>query len=193
MDVFEAIEGRRSVRKYSDDEVNPDDLERILEAGRMAPSWVNFQVWEIVIVRDPETKAKLAKTLPDSNPARKGIEQAPLVLVACGRKGESGYRKGLPTTVLDDWLMFDVALFLHNVSLAAHALGYGTVHVGLFDQNAAAEIVGVPANVQVVELMPIGRPAGPPKKMPRRRAVAEFVHAERYGQPPNGNPLDRSE
>ena len=182
MDVFEAIEQRRSVRKYSDEEVKPEDLNRILEAGRMAPSWVNFQVWEIVVVKDPQTRSELAKTLPDSNPARKGIEQAPVVLVACGRKGESGYKKGMPTTVLGDWLMFDVALFLHNVTLAAHALGYGTVHVGLFDQNAVAEILGVPDTVQVVELMPLGRPAGPPKKGPRRRGVAEFVHSERYGQ-----------
>lgn len=182
MDVFEAMEGRRSVRKYSDEAVDPDDLTRILEAGRMAPSWVNFQVWEIVVVQDPDTKSKLARALPESNPARKGLEQAPVVLVACGRKGESGYKNGLPTTVLDDWLMFDVALFLHNVTLAAHALGYGTVHVGLFDHNAVAEIIGVPDTVQVVELMPIGRPAGPPKKGPKRRAIEEFVHSERYGQ-----------
>ena len=77
-------------------------------------------------------------------------------------------------------MMFDVALFLHNVTLAAHAMGYGTVHVGLFDQDAVAKLLGVPDNVQVVELLPIGRPEGPPKKGPKRREVSEFVHPERY-------------
>ena len=180
MDVFNAMADRRSVRKFTDADVSGEDLCKMLEAGRMAPSWVNFQVWEIIEVRDEAMKAKLAATLPDTNPARKAVAGAPVVLVACGRKGESGFKKGEPTTVLGDFLMFDVALFLHNVSLAAHAMGYGTVHVGLFDQNAAAKLLGVPDTVQVVELLPIGRPEGPPKKAPRRREVSEFVHKEKY-------------
>ncbi len=180
MDVFEAMKNRRSIRKYTDEEVAEDDLCQILEAGRVAPSWVNFQVWEVVIVRDSSMKAKLAATLTDSNPARKAVMTAPVVLVACGCKGKSGFHKKEATTILGDWLMFDVALFLNNVTLAAHALGYGTVHVGLFDHNTASELLGVPDNVQVVELMPIGRPAGPPKKAPSRRPVAEFIHYEKY-------------
>ncbi len=180
MDLFEAMKNRRSVRKYSDEPVAEEDLQRMLEAGRVAPSWVNFQTWEIILVRSQEMKEKLAATLPKNNPARKGMTDAPVLLVACGRKGESGYYKGQPSTVLDDWLMFDVALFLNNVSLAAHALGYGTVHVGLFDQNAVAELLGVPENVQVVEILPIGRPAGPPKSGPPRREVKEFLHFEKY-------------
>ncbi|MCP4600654.1 MAG: nitroreductase [Proteobacteria bacterium] len=180
MDVFEAMKDRRSVRKYLDAGVDEEDLQRILEAGRMAPSWVNFQVWEIVIVKDTSMKAKLAATLSENNPSRNAIKTAPVVLAACGRKNESGFNKGEPTTSLGDWLMFDVALFLHNVTLAAHALGYGTVHVGLFDQNAVSELLGVPDGVQVVELMPIGRPAGPPKQAPRRRQVDEFIHKDRY-------------
>ncbi len=71
MDVFEAITGRRSVRKMTDEQLPDEDLEKMLEAGRQAPSWVNFQVWEIVTVRNEATKAQLAATLPDTNPARK--------------------------------------------------------------------------------------------------------------------------
>ncbi len=180
MDVFEAINGRRSVRKYKEEQVKEDDLNRILEAGRMAPSWVNFQVWEIILVRDPVIKRQLMETLPKSNPARGGVEKAPVVIAALGRKGKSGFYKGEASTPLGDWLMFDVALFLHNVTLAAHALGYGTVHVGLFDQQGAAKVLGVPDDFQVVELMPLGRPEGPPPKVPRRREVAEFVHQDTF-------------
>ena len=180
MELFCAIAGRRSIRKYSGDDVCEEDLRRMLDAGRMAPSWVNFQVWEVVVVRDPKTKSALAATLPDTNPARGAVESAPVVLVACGRKGESGCKKGELATVLGDWLMFDVALFLNNVTLAAYALGYGTVHVGYFDQKRAAKLIGVPDQVQVVELLPIGRPLEPAKYVSPRRAIEDFVHREKY-------------
>jgi nitroreductase len=180
MDIFEAINGRRSVRKFTQDEVTEDDLNRILEAGRIAPSWVNFQVWEIVVIRDPSVKKKLADTVPQSNPGRNALLTAPIVLAACGRKGKSGYYKGVESTVLGDWLMFDVALFLSNVTLAAHALGYGTVHLGLFEHNKAAQVLSVPDDFQIVELLPIGRPEGPLPKAPRRRDLSDFIHHDHF-------------
>jgi nitroreductase len=180
MDIFEAINGRRSVRKFTPDEVPEDDLNRILEAGRMAPSWVNFQVWEIVVIRDPSVKERLADSVSQTNPGRAALLMAPVVLVACGRKGKSGYYKGVESTALGDWLMFDVALFLSNVTLAAHALGYGTVHLGLFDHNKVARILSVPDDVQIVELLPIGHPEGPLPKAPRRRDLSDFIHHEHF-------------
>ena len=180
MDLFEAMEKRRSIRKYTDDPVAEEDLSRILEAGRNAASWTNNQVWEIVVVRDAATKQRLAETLPKTNPAKKAIAGAPIVLAACGRQGESGFCKGRASTALGDWLMFDVALFLANVTHAAHALGYGTVHVGLLDHAAAERILGVPDGVQLVELMPLGRPTNPDKKAPSRKLVSEFLHQETY-------------
>ena len=181
MDVFEAMATRRSVRRYLPDPVAEVDLARILEAGRMAASWANTQCWEIVVVRDPEIKARLAAALREGNPAQKAILGAPVVLVACGTEGRAGFKNGQPTTAHGDWMLFDVALFLSNVTHAAHALGYGTVHVGLFDHAAAGAAIGAPAGVRVVELMPLGRPAGPSREAPPRRPVAAFTRAERFG------------
>jgi len=180
MDVFEAMEKRCSVRKYLAEPVREEDLARILEAGRMAASWANTQCWEIVLVRDPAAKEKLAATLVEGNPARKAIAMAPVVLAACARTGRSGFERGQAATIHGDWMLFDVALFLSNVTHAAHALGYGTVHVGLFDQVAAGAVLRVPADIRVIELMPLGRPAGPPRPGPPRRPLAEFVHQERF-------------
>jgi nitroreductase len=180
MDVFEAMAERRSVREYTSQQVDRADLDRILEAGRMSASWVNTQCWEIILVRDPEMKEKLADTLSERNPARKAVVQAPLVIVACGKKGKSGCKKGEHMTVLGDWLMFDVALFLGNVTHAAHALGYGTVHVGLFDQDEVARLLRVPDDVQVVEIVPLGRPKGPIKSAPPRKDIREFCHEEKF-------------
>jgi len=180
MDVFEAMAQRRSVRRYLPDPVADGDLEKILEAGRMAASWANTQCWEIAVVRDPEMRARLAATLSEGNPAREAIAAAPIVLAACGRAGRAGYKKGQATTVHGDWMLFDVALFLANVTHAAHALGYGTVHVGLFDHAAAGRALGAPDDVRVIELMPIGRPAGPPREAPPRKPLAEFVHRDGF-------------
>jgi nitroreductase len=181
MDVFEAMQKRCSVRKYLPDAVPAEDLTRILEAGRVAASWANTQCWEIVVVRDPGMKARLAATLADGNPARAAIAEAPVVLAACGRAGRSGFKRGLATTLFGDWMLFDVALFLANVTHAAHALGYGTVHVGLLDHAAAGDALKVPADVKVIELVPIGRPAPPVRPSPPRRPLADFVHRETFG------------
>ena len=180
MDVFEAMADRRSVRKFTSAQVDQADLDRILEAGRMSASWANTQCWEIVLVRDSGMKEKLADTLSEHNPARNAVVQAPVVIVACGKKGKSGCKKGEHTTVLGDWLMFDVALFLSNVTHAAHALRYGTVHVGLFDQDEVARLLSVPDDVQVVEIVPLGRPQDPSKSAPPRKDIREFCREENF-------------
>jgi len=181
MDYFEAIAGRRSIRKYKEESVNDKDLRKILEAGRMSASWANTQCWEIIVVADFQVKAALAKTLSDTNPARKAMVQAPIILAACGQTEKSGYKKGAATTVLGDWLMFDVALFLSNVTHAAHALGYGTVHVGLFDHVKVGRLLEIPDDVQVVELLPLGRPELRTfKDEPPRKDLDDFVHYEKF-------------
>lgn len=180
MDAFEAMLTRRSVRKLLDTPIPQEDLDRILEAARFAPSWANTQCQEIVLVRDPRAKAALADQLSERNPARGAVLAAPVVIVACGRKGRAGFKAEGPVTGLGDWLMFDVALFLQNLTLAAHALGYGTVHVGFFNHERVAELIGAPSDVQVVEIVPLGRPAVPPGAAPPRRSVDEFVHSERF-------------
>jgi nitroreductase len=181
MDVFEAMEMRRSVRKYLPDPVPEQDLARLLEAGRQAASWANTQCWEIVLVRDPAVKERLAATVLEGNPARSAVTAAPIVLAACGRTGRSGFERGHAATLHGDWMLFDVALFLANVTHAAHALGYGTVHLGLFDHAAAGEILGVPGDVKVIELVPIGRSSRPPRPGPSRRQLSEFLHHDRFG------------
>ena len=181
MDVIEAITTRRSIRKYKPDPVDEEKLEIVLEAARWAPSWANTQCWEFIVVKDPETKEKLAGTLLLGNPATEAMKIAPIVIVACARLGISGFKRGASVTDKGDFFMFDTALALHNLSLAAHAQGLGTVHVGAFDAKKAAEILGVPNGVCVVELMPLGYPLEIPKAPPRKE-LKDFVHFEKYSQ-----------
>jgi nitroreductase len=185
MDVIQAIKERRSVRKYRPDPVSDEELNTVLEAARWAPSWTNTQCWRFVVVREPETKQRLAaalKPLPSGgpNPAAAAITGAPVVIVSCAQLGRSGYYRGEPSTDRGDWFMFDVALAMQNLTLAAHSLGLGTVHVGLFDDKAVAEALDVPEGIAVVSLMPLGRPDETPKAPPRKE-LSDIVFREKYG------------
>ena len=181
MEVFEAIKTRRSIRHYKSDDVDGEKLNAVLEAARWAPSWANTQCWKFVVVRDEELKNRLVETLTPTNPARSAIEQAPLLIVACAELGRSGYKEGEPRTDKGDWYMFDVALAMQNFTLAAHSLGLGTVHVGLFDAQEAAKIINVPQGVAVVEMLPLGYPEREGKAPPRKE-LNELVFYETYGQ-----------
>ena len=178
--ILDVIKGRRSIRKYEDREIPQERLDALLEAVRWSPSWANTQCWELVVVRSAETKATLQATLPPKgNPASKAMVAAPVVLVLCGKKGTSGFYKGQVTTVLEDWLMYDLGIATQTLCLTAHAMGLGTVVVGLFDHAKAAEAVGVPEGYQLVSMIPLGYPAKT-GSAPKRRAPIEYIHEERF-------------
>ena len=179
MDVFEAIKGRRSIRKYEPDPVPDAVLDEVLEAVRWAPSWANTQCWEVIVIREPEIKAKVAETLPPTNPALSSLRDAPILLVFCAIRNRSGYKKGEVTTDKGDWFMFDIGLAMENLCLAAHSLGLGTVIIGLFDSKKVETLLGVAENVSVVAMTPLGYPQGE-VSAPKRKELADFVHFGRY-------------
>ncbi|WP_025322784.1 nitroreductase family protein [Deferrisoma camini] len=179
MELYEAIRGRRSIRRYKPDPVPQEVLDRLLEAAQWAPSWAHTQCCEVVVVSDPQVKEALQKTLPPSNPAFRAMVEAPLSVAFCAKTGRAGFYKGKAATPRGDWFMFDVALAMENFMLAAHAEGLGTVCVGLFDAAAAAKAVGAPEGVEVVALTPLGYPAAE-AKVPPRKPRDEFVRWNRY-------------
>lgn len=181
MEVIEAIKTRRSIRHYKPDPVPEEDIDAVLEAARWAPSWANNQCWRFVVVKDKETKARLAETLTSWNPARSAIKEAPVVIVACAELGKSGFKDGRPVTDKGDWYMFDVGIAMQNLALAAHSLGLGTVHVGAVDAQKAASVLNVPQGVVVVEMTPLGYPSREGKAPPRKE-LSELVFHEIYGQ-----------
>jgi len=179
MDLMEAIKGRRSIRKYKPDPVSEGALEKVMEAVKWSPSWANTQCWEVIVVKDPNVKSQLANTLTATNPARSSMTEAALVVVLCGKKGVSGFKKGEAATVKGDWLMFDTGMAMQNLCLAAYGQGLGTVVVGMFDHKKAEEILGVPQNVEVVAMTPLGHPATE-GTTPKRKDFSEFVFSNRY-------------
>ena len=181
MEVIEAIKNRRSIRRYKPDPVDDKTVEQILEAARWAPSWANTQTWRFVVVRDSDLKAQLADTLSTNNPATNAVKNAPIAIVACAQVGRAGCYHGEPVTDKgDSWHMFDAGLAMQNLTLAAHALGLGTVHIGSFDAGKAAEIIGVPEGYCVVEMTPLGYP-DQEAKAPPRKALSEIAFDDKFG------------
>ena len=179
MSVLEAIRERRSVRRFTEETVSQEDLAKVLEAARWAPSWVNVQPWKIVLVKDPEKKEALKRTLLPKNPASKGFDQAPVLLVLIGDRGKSGLYGDSFATDKGDWYMFDLGIAAQNIALAAHSLGLGTVHVGAIDHKKAGEILKVAEGFEVVEILPLGHPTFDPKAPPRKE-LQEFVTYETF-------------
>jgi nitroreductase len=190
MEVLEAIKSRRSIRHYKADPVDDELLGKVLEAAQWAPSWSNTQCWRFIVIRDNNIKVELANSLvktvkrPDGavyNPAFNAITQAPVVIVVCAELGRSGISpEGKPDTDKGDWFMFDVALAMQNLVLAAHALGLGTVIVGALDAKKAADILRVPAGYGVVAMTPLGFPAREGKAPPRKE-LSDIVSYDWFG------------
>jgi len=187
MDLMQAILDRRSIRKFKPDPVSDEDLSKILEAARWAPSWKNSQCWRFIIVKDIEIKDKLAATLTAASPtniACESIRQAPVLIVSCAELKQSGYsarQPDIPATNKGEWYMYDVALAMEHLVLAAHSLGLGTVHIGLFDSPQADAILEVPEGYCVVSMTPLGHPDESPAARPRK-SIDEFVYYEKFGE-----------
>lgn len=180
MEIFDIIAARRSVRKYKPDPVDDNTLQKVLNAARLAPSWKNTQCWRFIVIRKSNLKAELAGCLTSGNPGYQAILQAPVLIVACAELGKSGLNAGTFGTDKGDWFMYDVALAMENLVLAAQALGLGTVHIGLFDAKKAAEALGVPQGFCVVSMTPLGYPDQESRTVPRKD-LTEIVFNEKFG------------
>jgi nitroreductase len=192
MELFEAIKSRRSIRKYKADPVDDTKINAILEAGRWAPSWSNTQCWRFIVVRDSQVKAKLTESLlrfklPDKeieNPAVNMLKAVPVIIVVCAKTGTSGTAPGVGSgaffTDKGDWFMFDAALAVQNMVLAAHGLGLGTVILGTFDAVKLEKILGVPQGYRVITLFPVGIPEHEGKTPPRKE-LSEIAFKDKWG------------
>ena len=184
MELFEAIQTRRSVRKFSDKPVEDEKLQQVLEAARMAPSWANMQCWRFIVVKEKAAKEQISELsyvesffAPKGykvNPAKKALAEAPVVIVACADPEKSG--------VLWDqtYYMADLGIACQNLWLAARGLSLGTVFVGVFDEAKLIELLGIPSNIRVVGLFPLGYPFEEKAGGPVRKLLSEIVFMEKW-------------
>lgn len=170
MNVFEAIRKRHSVRRYLDKEIEEEKLNAVLEAGRLAPSAKNLQEWRFIIVKSRKVREKLAHAANEQI----FVGQAPVIIVACAETDAHVMSCGQLCYPIN------VAIALDHISLAAVELGLGTCWIGAFNEAKVKEILRIPDEVRVVELMPIGYPAYQDVKEKIRLSLKEIVKQEHW-------------
>jgi len=166
MDVFDGLRTLLAVRRYLDRPVPEPVIRKILEAGRLTASAMNLQPWHFIVVEDRETLRRLGAM------ARSGpyIAEAPLAVVVAVEK--SGYA------------VSDASRAIHSMLLAAWSEGVGSNWVGFGGLEKVNTLLGVPAKLDVLAILPFGYPAdriGRGKK--NRKPLRAIAHRERYGQP----------
>jgi len=175
-DVLRTIRGRRSVIRFTDQPVHDDELAAILEAGRWAPSYINSQPCEFLVVRDATSRARLAEILRRITVAWQGFATAPASIVVMADPARDPRH-----------FSADGAAAVQNMCLAAHSLGLATFWAGLHSTpetrgSAESELkaaLGIPPALQLVAVVPIGHPAY--EAGTSRRPLSEIVHLETYG------------
>ncbi|MCU0723074.1 MAG: nitroreductase family protein [Planctomycetes bacterium] len=174
MEFTECLTGRRSVRAYTTQDVSDEDVRKVVDLARWAPSWANTQCVNYLAVRDQGIKDRLVEIMSPTNPGKAAVKGAPVVVVFVAKLKIAGWKKGAP---VDDrqWHMFDAGCAVQSFCLAAHSLGLGTVIVGFFDYRKAAEILAIPEGYEVVGFTPVGRPEKP-TSAPKRLEARDLLH-----------------
>ena len=167
--VLEAIKKRQSVRSYREKEIPEEVLQQILEAGRLAPSASNQQGWEFIVVKEESLRKKLVPACKN----QKFVGEAPVVIAGCATNLDHIMSNG------EHSYPIDLAIALDHMSLEAASLGLGTCWIGAFYQDQVKEILGVPEDVRVVALMPVGYPKELGSKT-GRKPLSEIVCYDKY-------------
>jgi nitroreductase len=169
MVAIQAILGRRSIRKYTGEEIPDKDIKQLLEAAMAAPSACNQQPWHYIVVKRKETFTRIMA----AQPYTKMLEKAALAVIICADPALQ--------TCPGFWAQ-DCSAATENLLIAVHAMGYGATWCGLYPNDdpvwKVREILGIPKEVYPLCVVAIGVPDE--KKPPANRYKQERVHAENW-------------
>lgn len=171
METWDALTSRRNIREFEQRPIDSEVLDRILEAGRRAPSARNVQPWDYVVVTDPVQLTELAK-----------------VWQGAGHVAGAAAAIALVTDEVDDERsklnnQYDLGQATMAIMIAAADAGVGTGHASVGDQDKAREVLGFPDGKRLAYVLDLGYPADRPLapiKRPNRRPFDEVVHRGRW-------------
>lgn len=194
MELNEAIQSRRSIRKFKTDPIPENYITELIEAGRLAPSGSNLQSTRYVIIKSEEARAKFAECTP-----LPFVTQAPLIIACCinkkvldtaekrskelmqsnafadtplanmNRDSETynKRRREMDEESLKSYLSLNAAIALEHIALRAVDLGLGSCWIMMFDREKAKKILELDERYDVVALLPVGYPDQNPSQRPR--------------------------
>ncbi len=189
MDLFTAIKERRSCRAYLPDPVSPESVEKILEAGSFAPSPMNMQPWQFIVITKQDVKDRIAEE------AERCREWA---VNDCGQKWAAGYKvdfvKMAPVLIavtgdpkktgVDAYMKNDgnvgyqlaCAAAIQNMLLAAHALGFGTLWFTFFEKKNITKILGIEESKILISIVCLGKCISTPAPLPRKPVREKTIY-----------------
>jgi len=172
MECLEAIEGRRSIRKFKDSSIGKEVIKVLLKAAQMAPSAGNLQARDFIVVSEKRIKEQLTKAALDQS----FVEQAPIVIVVVANIERSSLKYGSRGEL---YAIQDATASVMNLLLAAYSKGLATCWVGAFEENAVRILLGLPHKIKPIAIIPIGysdeKPSAPP-----RMELNRVVHLETW-------------
>lgn len=167
MTFSDLISRRYSVRAYKSDPVEEEKLRAVLEAGRLAPTAANRQPFVILVIHTAGREADLQRVYGEP-----WFTQAPIVLGVCALPGRAWVRSDGK-----NYCDVDAAIVMDHMILAATELGLGTCWIGAFNPDAAREVFGLPDDVELIALTPLGYPADQPRPK-ARKPLTDLVRYE---------------
>jgi nitroreductase len=178
-EIFELILNRQSDRKYSDKTVEKEKLDRIIEAGRMAPSACNAQPWKFVVVTNRELILKISEAASAKLLGMNSfVAQAPVILVIVREKPNFSSKVGA-TIKNKDYSLIDIGIASENICLQARADGIGSCIIGWFDERMVKNILGIPRSKRVELIITLGYSLSDTREK-KRKSAAETVSYNKY-------------
>jgi nitroreductase len=173
MQFIDLARKRFSARTFKPKAIEEHTLKQILEAARIAPSAVNYQPWQFIVLTDEKRREAVCSTYSSS-----WIRSAPVIVAACGDHAQSWTRGDGK-----DHLDIDLAIAIDHLTLAAAEHGLGTCWVCAFDADACKSILKLPDSFEVVALIPLGYPVteGDAGRFDTaRKKFEEIIHWNHY-------------
>ncbi len=172
--LLDLMNSRTSIRKYTDEEIKREDLGKILEAGRWAPSAGNMQSWEFVVVEDDGLKEELSQASYNQTHVR----EAPVCIVVLGdhEKAERKYNERGRNV----YMVQETAAAMQNMLLMAQSLDIGTAWVGAFDGEKVSDLLEVPDRLTPLAIVTLGHPNERPIQNQKKR-ITDVTYINTYG------------
>jgi len=159
MELYDGLLTRRSIRKYKGTRIDDKAILSIIKAGMYAPSANNTRPWHFIVVDDRSIIDSIMKVHPYSSM----LAEASHAIVVCGDETKQNGPRYYP---------LDCSAATQNLLLAAHALGYGAVWLGVEPRaeriKAISELFGLPPHIHPVSIVSVGAPVKIPDKIPDR-------------------------
>ena len=177
MEFVNIVQTRRSVRKFKQDRISKETIDKIIQLASYSPSWKNTQTTRYIAIEDETMKSSIAENcVMGFEMNQNTINGAPCLVLVNTITSRSGFERdgSFSTSKGTHWESFDAGLATQTFCLAAHELGIGTVVLGVFDESKVIDLASVPEGQKVSAMISLGYPNETPE-MPKRKTVEDLL------------------